>query len=54
MSDYEDAARRLMEWNKGVFDDARRKREEQFDKLIGKAPAKKKKPKPEKKYVPLP
>jgi hypothetical protein len=52
MSDYEAAARRIMEWNEAVFADAKRKREEKFDELL-KEP-KKKKIKAPKKYVPLP
>ena len=41
-------------WNAGVFDDARRKREAEFDKLLGHAPEKPKSKKREKRYVPLP
>jgi hypothetical protein len=37
-----------------VFDDARRKREAEFDKLLGHAPEKPKSKKREKRYVPLP
>jgi hypothetical protein len=37
-----------------VFDDARRKHEAEFDKLLGHAPEKPKRKKREKRYVPLP
>lgn len=42
----------IVAWNTGVFEDARRKREAEFDKLV--APTKKKRVKQPKKYVPLP
>lgn len=42
----------IVAWNAGVFEDAKRKREEAFDKMI--ATPKKKRVKQPKKYVPLP
>ena len=41
-------------WNKDVFEEARRRKQEEFDRLIGVKQEKPKRKKREKRYVPLP